>query len=60
MILPEPVQNPHEPITKEQAMERISSGTWGDPASLALVVGDALKAEQAEQTKSYVMSWQAA
>lgn len=61
MILPEPVQNPHEPITKEEALARIAAGYWDtDSPALKLVVGDALKAEQAEQTKNYCMGWAAA
>jgi len=59
-VLPEPQRNPHEQITKEEARHFIQSGTYGDPAALALCVQDALKAEGGEQTRAWSMAWQSA
>lgn len=55
--LPEPVRDPHQDITKDEALEFLHTGTFGDPASLALVVQDTERAESDEQRKSWVMAW---
>ena len=59
-VLPEPIRNPHEQITKEEARHFIQSGTYGSPAALALCVQDALKAEAGEASRSWIMAWQSA
>ena len=59
-VLPEPVRNPHEQITPEEARHFIKSGTYGDPAALALCVQDALKAEAGEATRAWMMAWNSA
>jgi hypothetical protein len=55
--LPEPVRDPHQDITKDEALEFLHTGTFGDPASLALVVQDTERAESDEQRKSWIMAW---
>ena len=59
-VLPEPQRNPHLDITPEEARSFIHTGTWGDPASLALVVQDAERAEKGEQSRAFIMAWQSA
>jgi hypothetical protein len=59
-VLPEPQRNPHLDITPEEARSFIHTGTWGDPASLALVVQDADRAERGEQNRAWIMAWQSA
>ena len=59
-VLPEPQRNPHLDITPEEARSFIHTGTWGDPASLALVVQDAERAEKGEQSRAWIMAWQSA
>ena len=59
-VLPEPVVNPHEQITPKEARQFVSSGIWGDEASLKLVCQDALKAEAGEQSRAWIMAWQSA
>jgi len=59
-VLPEPVRNPHEQITPEEAKHFVNTGTFGDPASLALVVQDAERAERGEQNRAWIMAWQSA
>jgi hypothetical protein len=56
-ILPEPVRNPHSDITKKEAQEFLNTGTFGDPAALALCVQDAERAEQAENAKNWILAW---
>jgi hypothetical protein len=56
-ILPEPDRNPHKEITPEEAKAFLSSGVWGDPASLALVVQDTERAERSENAKNWIMAW---
>ena len=57
-ILPEPVRNPHEAITSDEAKAFLGGdNTWGDSVSLALVVQDAERAEQAENTKQFILGW---
>jgi hypothetical protein len=58
-VLPEPIRNPHESITPEEARHRINTGTYEDSASLALVVQDAERAEKGEQNRAWIMSWTA-
>lgn len=61
MILPEPKVSPFEPITPEQAKDRMNEGVWvGDDPALKLVIQDCQRAEQAEQSKQFVMGWLAA
>ena len=56
-VLDEPVRNPHEDITPKEALEFLYTGTYGDPAALALTVQDAERAEKNEQTRQYVLAW---
>ena len=59
-ILPEPKISPYEPITPQQASSRMDEGVWQDDPALRLVCQDAQRAEQHENTKAFVMSWNAA
>jgi hypothetical protein len=57
MILPEPSFDTHAPITHAEAQGFMSSGEWGDDPAVKLVLQDALRAEQAEQTKQFILGW---
>ena len=57
MILPEPSFDTHAPITHAEAQGFMSSGEWADDPALKLVLQDALRAEQAEQTKQFILGW---
>lgn len=57
MILDEPVRDPHQEITLAEAQVFLRTGTYGDPAALALVVQDSERAENEENRRSWVMQW---
>jgi hypothetical protein len=59
-VLPEPIRNPHESITPEEARHKINTGVFQDDASLALVVQDAERAEKGEQNRAWIMAWTSA
>ena len=44
-LLSEPVRDPHAEITPVEAREFLNTGTWGDPAALALTIQDSERAE---------------
>lgn len=54
--LPE-VIDPYAPITKDEAGSVLSTGLYSDDPALRLVVMDALRAENAEASKAWVMQW---
>ena len=60
MILPEPVTNPHEEITPEEARSFLTTSSWenSENAALKLVVQDSLRAEEEENRRAWIMSWQ--
>ena len=47
-VLDQPVRDPHQDITSDEARVYLNTGIWGDPASLAITIQDAEQAEQAE------------
>ena len=55
--LPEAPQDVYSDITPEQAKHFLSTGGWEDDPALGLVLKDAEQAEQAEQTRQYVLGW---
>ncbi|HWY35790.1 MAG TPA: hypothetical protein VNX68_14185, partial [Nitrosopumilaceae archaeon] len=57
MLLDKPNINVHAPIKLEDAKEVLSTGVWGDSAALQLVIQDAIRAENFEQTKQWVALW---
>lgn len=59
LLDPAPVTS-HQPITKAEATEFLSTGTFGDEAVLKIVIQDAERAETYEASKSWVAGWQAA
>ena len=56
-ILPEPIRNPHEEITLQEAKGFLATGAWGDEASLALVVQDTQRAEAEENRRQFILGW---
>ena len=56
-VLDQPVRDPHQDITSDEARVYLNTGIWGDPASLAITIQDAEQAEQAELRRSWVMGW---
>lgn len=55
--LPEPTRNPHEDITLKEAQVFLNTGTFGDPASLALTIQDTERAENEERRREWVTAW---
>jgi hypothetical protein len=58
MVLDEPVRDPHQEITLGEAQVFLRTGTYGDPAALALVVQDSERAENEMNRRSWIMQWQ--
>ena len=56
-LLSEPVRDPHAEITPVEAREFLNTGTWGDPAALALTIQDAERAESEENRRSWILGW---
>jgi hypothetical protein len=59
VILPEPQFDVHSPITKDEAQSFLADNSWAgdDSPALKLVLQDAISAEQAENTRSWILSW---
>lgn len=55
--LPEPTRNPHEEITLKEAQVFLNTGTFGDPAALALTIQDAERAESEEHRREWITAW---
>ena len=55
--LTSPIRDPHADITIEEAREVLSTGTFGDPAALALCVQDTERAEQETNRRAWVTGW---
>lgn len=49
--------NAYAPITLDAAKEVMATGVWGDNAALQLVLQDAIRAENWEQSKQWVAQW---
>ena len=58
MILTEPIRDPHQEITLPEAKTFLSSGTFGDPAALALCIQDAERAESEMNRRSWILQWE--
>src|SRR5947209_13508358 len=56
-LLERPTVNAQAPIQPEAAQEVLRTGVWGDDAALQLVVQDAIRAENFEAQKQWVMQW---
>lgn len=56
-ILDQPDQSPQLPITPEAAQEIRVTGEWDKDSSLALVVQDALRAENYASSKAWIAGW---
>ena len=59
-ILPEPVIDPHQDITPEEARAFLNQGTWGDDGARKLVIQDSERAENEENRRSWVQGWEQA
>lgn len=55
-ILPEKNDN-FAAITPEQAEHRMTTGVWQEDPAVRLVVQDAKRSEEYEQTKQYILGW---
>lgn len=47
----------HRPLTEDEALQALHSGTWADDPALRLVVADSLRAEAYAGTKAWVAYW---
>lgn len=56
-ILSEPVIDPHQDITLEEARDFMSSGVWQEDPAIKLVVQDAERAEAEENRRSWILGW---
>lgn len=57
MLLDRPSVEVHKPILLEEAKSALATGVWGNEAALKLVLQDAIRAENFEQSKQWVAMW---
>lgn len=57
MLLEKPIVDLQAPLTLDDAQHALSTGLWGDDPALQMVIQDALRAENFEATKQWVMAW---
>jgi len=60
MLLEKPGIDAYGPIRPDEAKEALHSGLWSDDPALKIVIQDALRAENFEMSKQFVMAWVAA
>lgn len=56
-LLEKPTIDIYSPITKDEAQKALATESYGDDPALKLVVQDAIRAENFENQKQWIMAW---
>lgn len=56
-LIPQPAANPNLPLDHNEVKKAVATGDWSDEEVLKIVVQDAIRAENYESTKQWVLMW---